>query len=524
MTVYNVTYNKNGGTGTEPATEQYNAGTGVLVKQIIGVLTAPAGKVSAGWNTEANGTGTTYVAKTASVVPDFIISTDLTLYAKWITPTVPSAPQTLQVQSVADGSVTLVWQAPSDTGGASITNYTVINSNGPPTNTNNGYTLTKTVTGLTNGTTYVFSVIAINDVGSSSNSNSVPGIPAVPSAATALNAVASSYASNTGTITSDLNSGSNISSKLAAALAASKQNPAAYAAIASSNIAAAGELITLSTEDSAALREVLSISGSGSIKVAIPKDGVLPDYSTGTYFAAIPKTSIGQYSIAATADYLACDGNGNQYFNKITGVALAIGDILTLSSGKRVVIRNLGSVVFDEEPVVCFLGNAPVATPTGPKRIDALKEGDLVLTETGKSVPIQRVKVLRVRPGPNTNPYVIAKGQYGATEELLISPRHCVAVAGKMIEARDLGLPQKIMKKPFTYYNIELPGWANMRVAGVEVESLAPAKRVIATAAQVRAAIAAMKGPNTTETLKTLQRLCKKNPDGTFTVYGAMKA
>ena len=174
--------------------------------------------------------------------------------------------------------------------------------------------------------------------------------------------------------------------------------------------------------------------------------------------------------------------------------------------------------------VVCFLGNAPVATPTGPQRIDSLKEGDLVLTEAGTPVPIQRLKVMRVRPGPTTNPYVIAKGSYGATEELLISPRHCVAVGSKMVEARDLGLPQKTMTKPFTYYNIELPGWANMRVAGVEVESLAPAKRVVATVEQVKAGIAALKGPKTADTLKTLQRLCKRNADGTLTVFGAMKA
>ena len=162
--------------------------------------------------------------------------------------------------------------------------------------------------------------------------------------------------------------------------------------------------------------------------------------------------------------------------------------------------------------VICFLGNAPVLTPTGPQRIDSLKEGDLVLTEAGAPVPIQRVKAMRVRPGPSTNPYVIAKGQYGATEELLISPRHCVAVGGQMIEARDLGLPQKTMKKPFTYYNIELPGWANMRVAGVEVESLAPAKRIMATKEQVLTALKTAsvktKIPITATTLKTLQRVC----------------
>jgi hypothetical protein len=137
--------------------------------------------------------------------------------------------------------------------------------------------------------------------------------------------------------------------------------------------------------------------------------------------------------------------------------------------------------------VVCFLGHAPVATPTGYRRIDSLVEGDLVLTSEGSSVPIKRVKVMRVRPGPTTNPYVIAAGQFGATEELLISPRHRVAVDGAMVEARDLSLPQKAQRAPFNYYNIELPGWANMRVAGVEVESLAPAKRITMTMTQFKA-------------------------------------
>jgi Hint domain len=171
---------------------------------------------------------------------------------------------------------------------------------------------------------------------------------------------------------------------------------------------------------------------------------------------------------------------------------------------------------------VCFLGHAPVATPTGPKRIDSLKEGDLVLTETGKAVPIQRVKVMRCRPGPTTNPYVIAAGKFGATEELLISPRHRVAVGSAMIEARDLGLKQKAMKAPFNYYNIELPGWANMRVAGVEVESLAPAKRMVATVEQVNAAIAALPASQrNAETLKTLKRICQKTSDGKIVVFGS---
>jgi hypothetical protein len=93
-----------------------------------------------------------------------------------------------------------------------------------------------------------------------------------------------------------------------------------------------------------------------------------------------------------------------------------------------------------------------------------------------------------------------------------------------MVEAKDLGLTQKAMKAPFNYYNIELPGWANMRVAGVEVESLAPTKRVTATLEQVQAAIAALPASQkTAETLKTLTRICQKTADGKIVVFGSTK-
>jgi BspA type Leucine rich repeat region (6 copies)/Hint domain len=129
----------------------------------------------------------------------------------------------------------------------------------------------------------------------------------------------------------------------------------------------------------------------------------------------------------------------------------------------------------------CFLGDALVETPVGMKRIDSLKKGDAVLTADGRSVAIQRIHSQEVEPSTSNNPYVIEKGQFGATETFAISPKHRVFVSGEgMIEARDLGLKQKKMTESWTYYNIELPNWEsdNLVVHGVEVESLAPVVRM----------------------------------------------
>jgi hypothetical protein len=92
-----------------------------------------------------------------------------------------------------------------------------------------------------------------------------------------------------------------------------------------------------------------------------------------------------------------------------------------------------------------------------------------------------------------------------------------------MVEARDLGLKQKEMKAPFNYYNLELPGWANMRVAGVEVESLAPAKRIVATAEEVKAIIESLPASQrTAEAMKAINRICQRTHDGKIVVFGSI--
>ncbi|MEZ5238503.1 MAG: fibronectin type III domain-containing protein [Microthrixaceae bacterium] len=80
--------------------------------------------------------------------------------------TLPGAPSSLVAES-ADGSVVLTWNAPASNGGAAITDYVVryaTSAAGPFTTADDGISeaTTATVTGLTNGTGYVFRVAAVN--------------------------------------------------------------------------------------------------------------------------------------------------------------------------------------------------------------------------------------------------------------------------------------------------------------------------------------------------------------------------
>ena len=164
---------------------------------------------------------------------------------------------------------------------------------------------------------------------------------------------------------------------------------------------------------------------------------------------------------------------------------------------------------------ICFLKNAPVLTPSGYRRIADLRVGDLVQTPEGNAVSIQAVKIQQhVRPSQAVNPYVIPKGQYGATKELLISPEHKVLANGAMVEAKFLGLKQAAMADSFDYYNLELPNYEQMVVAGVVVESLYPLVRVKVSMAQFKQALIAKYGAITPELLASIKNKIRVHADG----------
>ena len=221
-TTYTVTYNGNNETsGTVPvdSSSPYVSGSIVTILGNVGSpILAKTGSTFAGWNTTADGNGTSY-----SQGNTFTINTNTTLYAQWISLSAPSAPTSLSSVGGNREAYILFTQV------GTVTNYAYSTDNGvtflefnPPqiyspvnitTLSSNGVTL------LTNGQTYTVKLKAVNSGAFSDESVSVDVVPTVTTLSTSGRIIyldannASSY-SGSGTAWTNLDSGGAYSATL----------------------------------------------------------------------------------------------------------------------------------------------------------------------------------------------------------------------------------------------------------------------------------------------------------------------
>ncbi len=264
-------------------------------------------------------------------------------------------------------------------------------------------------------------------------------------------------------------------------------------------------------------------SGFGNINFAFTATLASKTDTSITFTLAGVDTAPAPASVSVLSD-------GSAATSSLSGTTLTISDltpntpyVFTIQTDGYTVITDSVTTTADafggggDDPI-CFLAAAPVLTPGGYRPIASLCVGDAVMTADGRPVAIRAVKVMTCTAGPASNPFIIPRGAFGAVEELMISPRHRVAVGGgRMIEARDIGLEQAKMKGIITYYNLELPNWGrdNLVVAGVEVESLAPVRRRAVSMAVFKRMIQRTYGGNVTPAVMArVVRVCRFLPNG----------
>ncbi len=241
-------------------------------------------------------------------------------------PSVPGAP-TGVTATAANGSATVSWTAPSNSGGSAISGYTVtpyigttaqtpvtVNGNPPATST--------TVTGLTNGTSYTFTVSATNSSGTgpaSTPSNAVTP-SALPGAPTGVTATAGN-GSATVSWTAPSNSGGSAISGYTVTpyIGTTAQTPVTV----TGNPPATSTTVTGLTNGTSYTFTVSATNAFGTGSASSPSNAVTPNApptvssvtpasgSTGNPVSVAPTATFSQAVVPSTVSFTIVDSTGN---------------------------------------------------------------------------------------------------------------------------------------------------------------------------------------------------------------------
>ncbi|MHB8165176.1 MAG: fibronectin type III domain-containing protein [Sulfuricella sp.] len=315
---------------------------------VLGSPTWPSTN-SVGFTATGVGTATITVTDSAGVSGTITVNVQS---AAATTSTTTSAP-TIGTAIAGNAQATVSFTAPTNTGGSPITGYSVISSPAGGVDTNAGTTaLTHTITGLTNGTSYTFMVVAANSVGAgtasaasnsvipSKGSQSIGAISFLPTSlsvggittasATATSSLAVSYSSTTPAVCAA--SGSTVTGVTAGActIAANQAGNASYNAAAqvtqTITVGQASQSISFGTAPT------VVVGGTGTVSATGGASGNAVTFSSTTIGICTVSGANGSTVTGVTAGncIIAANQAGNANYNAATQVTqnITIGNTL----------------------------------------------------------------------------------------------------------------------------------------------------------------------------------------------------
>lgn len=189
-----------------------------------------------------------------------------------------------------------------------------------------------------------------------------------------------------------------------------------------------------------------------------------------------------------------------------TPAGICLDGAQRLQPGDMVTIAETGAGMQPQtEPhdgILCFAAGTQIATPTGPRRVETLRPGELVSTEGRGPMALVwsgRREVLFARGDNRFRPILFRPGSLGPDlpeRDLVVSPDHhivlrgedvaeltgnfaALAPAGALAELR--GARQMLGKRRITYVHLMLESHAILKAEGAAAESYYPTPAALAT-------------------------------------------
>ena len=404
-----------------------------------------------------NGQAYTFTVKATNGMGDSASSSE----SASVTPrTVPGAPTGVSAVG-ANRQATVSFTPPVSTGGSVITGYTVTSS---PGNIDvSGASSPLTVTGLTNGTTYTFTVKATNVAGSSvasTSSSSVTPSVSIPD----LNS------GNISTVDSDIVVGG--SRVITAKKQAKSAGAVTYAPDAANKPSVTISSIPASVQDITVGVAAPDASGIAVVKiVAQAANGSLVTNFVETPLTVrvtLPGFTSNMVTIQTSATL------GGSITDTIT--AYKVGTNLYEFTTTHLTYFSAS------EYVPCFVAGTRILTAEGYKAVETLTADDLIRTADNRIVSFRMFTTHIVATSPETAPYTIPANTFGRAcpaTEMTISPYHAIQSAPgvwqipKYASQMFSGITQAQPGQPITYYHLELPNYFkdNIVAEGTIVES-----------------------------------------------------